>query len=108
MIIECPGCGKRISDKYHSCPHCGVDIRGSGEGISQEAVARRRAIQRNYRIQAQMYIAILLTVAGCLWVWHASDGLNQYPGPVPIAALVTGAAWYIGVRLYTIFARWRR
>ena len=107
MIIECPACGKRISSKYKTCPHCGARVGDSGEGTPHEDVSRRLAMQRRYRLQAQMYASILLTLIGCVWAWASTDGLEQPPGTWPLATLAAGAAWYIGVRLYMIISRLR-
>lgn len=35
MIINCPECGKEISDKASSCPNCGYPINGNKEIINK-------------------------------------------------------------------------
>ena len=38
MLITCPECGKRISDKARTCPNCGVPIEaiGGSSGLSDQ------------------------------------------------------------------------
>ena len=34
-LIQCPECGREISDKAMACPHCGVPIRQLSQGYPQ-------------------------------------------------------------------------
>ena len=38
MLITCPECGKRMSDKARACPNCGVPIEAIGQssGLSDQ------------------------------------------------------------------------
>lgn len=108
MIVDCRSCGKRISSKYAECPHCGVDLTGSGEGLSIEEVSRREQIRHTYRIQAQLYLSILMAVAGVAWSYAASNGMETAPGALPLTLFAAGALWYVGLRIYMIYDRARR
>lgn len=108
MIIQCPNCSQRISDKHPTCPHCQLDLASSGEGLSYSEAQKRRQRLWKGRIEMHAYASILLTVAGATWMYFSSDQLSETPGTWPTATLVVGAAWYLGVRIYTIFARNRR
>lgn len=108
MIIDCPNCSKRISSKYKTCPGCGLALDSSGEGLDSDAAARRLAVKRRYRRQAQMYAAILLFVAGCAWLWGSSGGRLSEVGFWPTAVTAAGAIWYISIRVYMIFDHFRR
>ena len=108
MIIDCPNCGKRISSKYKACPGCGLSLGDSDEGLDMDAAAKRLRVQRSYRLQAQMYLSILVFVVGCAWLWGSSDGLASRLSTWPVALTAAGAFWYIGIRIYMIISRLRR
>jgi hypothetical protein len=61
MLIRCPECGKRISDKVEACPHCGAPQPASLRiaAAEQRRVAWRKAI----RITATVVIVALLASA---------------------------------------------
>ncbi len=107
MIIRCPGCGQRISNKHPHCPHCRCDLAGSGGGLSLGEAARRRRRQLKYRLDMHGYAAMLVTVAGAAWMYFASDGFDRPPGFWPVTCLAAGALWYVAVRVYSILASLR-
>ncbi len=104
MIVRCPGCGKRISNQQASCPHCGADQGASGAEASAFEAARRRRRQLRYRLEMQSYAALLLTAIGVAWMFLSGGGPDGSAGFWPIACLAVGASWYVGVRVYSIFA----
>lgn len=106
MIISCPGCGSRVSNKHAVCPHCGTALDAAiDDGISADEAQRRRRLLRRGRIELQSYLSILIMVAGASWGFVSSDYL-EYPVPFwPMAVTSTGALWYLGVRVYGIFVR---
>ena len=107
MIIRCPGCGKRISNRHKICPQCRCDLVGSGEGLSVDEARIRRHRQTRYRLEMHSYAAILVTVIGVAWVYFSSDGFDRAPGFWPTSCLVAGALWYLSVRVYSIFIKLR-
>lgn len=108
MIVDCPNCGKRISNRYSACPHCKLRLdETANEGLSQEEASRREGIRRRYRVQAQAYASILLALIGVVWAYASSDGMEQAPGLPPVALFVAGGLWYFGLRVYMIFQRVR-
>jgi len=61
MLIRCPECGKRISDRVEACPNCGAPQPASLRiaAAEQRRVARRKAV----RITATVVIVALLAAA---------------------------------------------
>ncbi len=108
MIVRCPGCRRRVSNKQSRCPYCRADLDGSGGGLSAEQAARRQRRRLGYRLELHSYAAMLLTVAGAGWMFVSSDGFDRAPGFWPTATMVAGAIWYVAVRVYWIFTRLRR
>lgn len=92
-IIQCPACGKKISNKAAACPHCGVDKQSNGQP------ARRPRGKKKANLMTQQLIAVSIFIAGALWM--ISIHLAATPRPYPIAALVftaTGGIWYLLTR----------
>ncbi|MDJ0655521.1 MAG: hypothetical protein QNJ40_15265 [Xanthomonadales bacterium] len=106
MIIKCPNCSQRISNKAHACPHCGLDM-GSGEGLSADQAAERVRRDRKYRLDMNTYGAMAVTMAGAIWMYFSSDGLTGEIGFWPTACLAAGALWYVAVRVYSIALRFK-
>ena len=61
MLIRCPECGKRISDKVEACPNCGAPQPASLRiaALEKRRVARRKAI----RILATVVIVAIVATA---------------------------------------------
>ena len=51
-IIECPNCGKKVSDKAPKCPHCGYEVMAN--------TSKDNSLIKKYAIVAGVFIGILL------------------------------------------------
>lgn len=107
MIIRCPSCNERISNKNQTCPHCELDLTGSGDGLSYDDVMRRKNRDANYRLAMHSYGALGLTTVGAIWSWAAADQMSQGPGNWPLLTLAAGGTWYIVVRLVMLVRKIR-
>lgn len=105
MIITCPSCGQRVSNKNPACPHCEYDLSGAGEGLSYDEAKRRQQRDFSYLLAMHSYGALALTTVGAIWSWVASEQMSRAPGLWPTAVLAAGALWYIVVRLVMITRR---
>ncbi len=51
-IIECPNCGKKVSDKAPKCPHCGYEVKAN--------TSKDNSVIIKYAIVAGIFIVVLL------------------------------------------------
>lgn len=66
-LIDCPECGKRISDKAESCPNCGVPIR------------RRKDPENSKKNPALVVVAIIGAIVAVVVLLSAgSDFLHAF------------------------------
>lgn len=107
MIISCPSCQERISNKSKACPHCRLDLSGSGDGLSLDQAEERVRRQLKYKLDMHGYASILMTVAGATWIYFSSDGLAGQIGFWPTACMAAGALWYVSVRVYSVVIKFR-
>jgi len=81
MLIRCPECGKRISDRVEVCPYCGIPQPASLRiaALKQRRVARRKAI----RIIATVLTGVVLVAViafAALYRWPVSYEVGTVTG----------------------------
>lgn len=107
-IINCPGCGRRISDKSTFCAHCELPL----DEMSQEDVNRlklRRWRRRVFQAKNATYLAMTALVVGALWWWLAEpQGWEMPPPVVAIVLAALGAVGYVGARGWLFWLKLRR
>lgn len=72
MLINCPECGKEVSDKAPYCPHCGIEIAAGRSQEPAEAPARppmREPEQKNSHKWVWI-LSLLLAVIACGVVFY--------------------------------------
>ncbi len=98
-LIDCPSCGKKMSNKSAECPHCGFSKSASPE--AQDRMLARKAATRFRRLQmGQMLAVLLLMIGGGLW-WFGSTGSGTSAG----MQLAVGQTLLILAVLLYIFTR---
>lgn len=102
MIVQCPSCRERISSRHETCPHCGYNSAAGEEAARAESHYRRRL---SARIQAQLYLAMLLTVIGVLGFFTAEAEAWRRAS---VYALAGGIVWYLALRAFMIYQQVRR
>lgn len=55
MLIQCPECQQRISDRARVCPQCGYPIVGSGDPVKDYHRARMHRVM--------VVILVIMTIA---------------------------------------------
>lgn len=93
-LTNCPSCGKRISDKAKSCPHCGF-VRGKA---SAEDLIRKKNLQRFQKgqsIQNQSMLAMLLFIGGFGFMYWGGVKPGDTQHTLAIGSSVVGFFWYI-------------
>lgn len=95
-IVNCPSCGKPISDKAKVCSHCNFDFANQDpEYVQRKAnLAKFNQLQK---LQNQSMLAILLFVIGAYFAFLGEfpdddTGMLMYNASVGVTAL--GFIWY--------------
>ena len=93
-LIDCPSCGKKISDKATNCSHCGFAIGYA----SEEDIVRKQQMQRFNKIQSlqnQSMLAMLMFVAGFgMWYWGGEQPTDLQQN-LAVGCSVIGFVWYL-------------
>lgn len=107
-LINCPNCGKRISDQSTFCAHCELPL---GE-LSEADVTRleaRRWRRRVWQSKNVTYAAMTALVIGAIWWWLAEPQGWTLPPPVlPIGLIVLGGVAYLAGRVWLFWLKMER
>ena len=101
-LIECPECGKMISDKAKSCPNCGYPIYFPVGGEIEEEIfdeeeteeenidrhSDSQEIEDNTENRKMTAISILLAIAGFALALWINDGIGLV---VPLVMFIASA-----------------
>lgn len=88
-IINCPGCGRRISDQSSSCAHCNLTLgEMSDDDIKQ--LERRRWRQRVFVVRNVTYLGMAALLVGAIWWFMLSTGGATQSPPLFSAVLLGG------------------
>lgn len=98
-IINCPDCGKKVSDKAASCEHCGFMLSAHDAESLQRKMMMKKSEKLNALIGQQM-AAILLFIAGIAATFYdwSPEGWTRF---MPIVAMIgagAGFIWYVITR----------
>ncbi len=105
MIVNCPSCGKRISNKHRACPHCNFDVSGSGAGVPLELAAGRVRQQRLASVRTQSYLSMMVTMIGLACIWYETGGLFLPEATWSLFLFGAGALWYLVTRVIWFWLR---
>jgi hypothetical protein len=103
-LIDCPSCGKKMSDKAQSCQHCGF---GLGTADSED-IARKQSLNKylkTQKVQTQSMIAMLLFVAGFGFMYWGNAEPGGMQHNLAIGASILGFVWYIVNRVRLILLK---
>ena len=75
-LIKCPECGKEISDRAVSCPHCGYPIKSLSR--EKESVNEYAVILEDYKASIVKCIKIVREVTG-LGLKEAKEAVEKVP-----------------------------
>lgn len=85
-LVNCPECGKQVSDLASSCPHCGCPLKGVSAPPGQSAPSNRGSGRRKTH-PAVMLLAIILLVGGVGGIYLFWRSLNSDSAAPPTAGL---------------------
>lgn len=103
-LIDCPSCGKKISDKAESCQHCNFAI---GQA-SAEDVARKNALNsylKKQKIQNQSMLAMLLFVGGFGFMYWGNTTAEELQFKLAFGVATVGFIWYVVNRVRLVFLK---
>ena len=86
MLIECPECGRQVSDQAESCPHCGHPHKSFTQKIPPSAQPKRHVGRRGCLI-ALGILALLGVIGSFLPGGRHSGNASQNYGPSYIERL---------------------
>ena len=103
-LIDCPSCGKKISDKAQQCNHCHFDVGNA----DPEQLARKeglRRYQQRQRLQNHSMLALLLFIAGFAYVYFADVNPETVQYKSAVAVSIVGVVWYLVNRVRLVLAK---
>ena len=92
-LIDCPACGKKVSDKAKQCPHCDFAVSSA----DAEALLRKqkmRRYQKLSRIQYQSIFAILMFVTGFGFMFWGGASPGDQQHNIALGVCTAGFIWY--------------
>lgn len=82
-LINCPQCGKQVSDKAPKCPHCGLDMTVPYAPPKEDAVIQEGSSKKPRKVWPAFAIVVgcIAIVAAALWffVFHDTKKANETP-----------------------------
>ena len=103
-LIQCPECGKQISDMAPSCPHCGRPARLDVDPVDK--------IPKRYKT-ATIYAVILILLGAFVLALNAARGYRTggYAGNwiafiIGVVFMASGFSWLAAIRL-TVWWRYK-
>ena len=103
-LVDCPACGKKISDKAAACQHCNFAI---GQADAED-IARKNALQlylKKQKIQNQSMLAMLLFVGGFGFMYWGGVTTEDVQFKLAFAVAALGFVWYIVNRVRLVFLK---
>lgn len=100
-LINCPSCGKKISDKAAECQHCGFGVgTASDEDLSRKANLRK--YKKSHSIQNQSMVAMLMFVSGFLFMFWGDTTPADVQYQIAFGCSTVGFFWYVINRIRLI------
>tara|TARA_A200000159_G_scaffold141565_1_gene144464 strand:+ start:630 stop:1064 length:435 start_codon:yes stop_codon:yes gene_type:complete len=92
-LIDCPSCGKKMSDKAKTCPNCDFSYgEASVEDIERKENMKR--FKKMHSIQNQSMLAMLLFIGGFGFMYWGGVAPGDTQHSAALMACVIGFLWY--------------
>ena len=101
-IKECLECGKRISSRAESCPHCGYSGSSDDQDVMRRERARRRKKMGALQLQLGLAMTLLIISAGVMIMQSNSVRGWAMPSAWAMGGALVAVIWYgvTRVRIY--------
>ena len=80
-LVKCSECGKEISDKALTCPHCGNPIQAIRNA---QIVERNKAYSKQFNLQIRLYNILAFLGCCCLGIYLIRDTFRWWAFGVDI------------------------
>lgn len=103
-LIDCPSCGKKISDKSEKCPHCDFAVKSA----SAEDIQRKQSMQRYEKLrslQNQSMLAMLIFILGFGFMYWGGTSPGDTQHNLAMGACVVGFLWYAINRVRVVIVK---
>ena len=103
-LIDCPACGKKISDKAEVCQHCGFGVKDA----SADDVLRKQQMQRFKKmasLQNQSMLAMLLFILGFGFMYWGDVRPGDTQHNIAIGTCIIGFVWYVVNRVRIVILK---
>ena len=77
MLIQCPGCGNRISDKAHACPKCGYIPQKNNAAHAPKSSSRRTGIIISVCSGTILFLALIAIFGMRMWGEKRDQGIAE-------------------------------
>ncbi len=105
-LINCPHCGKKISDQLEICNHCSTPLTNNISKATTDSQLKLNRMKRTYSLQMQAMAGVILFLVGIfLWYFVGQQGLNKLSHFIELALAAIGAVWYLVSRIRIIANR---
>lgn len=92
-LINCPDCGKEVSENAPACPKCGAPIAGAQESAGS-GVAQLQTIQEtSKKFKIHSLLAVTVLIIGCTIIVVAKNAGSE-TGPTGPLLVTAGLFWY--------------
>lgn len=99
-LINCPECGKGVSNSAPSCPNCGVPIASAREAVA--AGAPLTTVQgTSKKLKSHTLGSVVAIVVGVVWLMgqiNSNEAGGEQPGAIPSLLIGGGFVWYFITR----------
>ena len=102
MLIDCPACKKKISDKANTCPHCGFAV-GADDAAAILEREKRKRYDQHQSLQTQSFVAV--SVYYWLWLIGGAPEVGGTQHSIGMLMLFLGFLWYVVNRARIAFIK---
>lgn len=103
MLIDCPACKKKISDKAKVCQHCDFAV-GAVDADSLLRQKKQAQYAKHQSLQMQSFVAVIVFLAGFALMYLEPDvRSNQHS--LGMLLCVIGFIWYIVNRVRLVMIK---
>ncbi|RUO81285.1 hypothetical protein CWI84_00545 [Idiomarina tyrosinivorans] len=103
-LIQCPSCGKRMSSKAKTCPHCQFVTAGqSQDDLKRESIRLKQ--QKVDKINSQSMLALLIAIAGFAYFFLQQPTLKTPTYFLSVGAILVGVFGFLINRVRLVLVK---
>ena len=94
-LINCPDCGKEISESAPACPGCGSPIADRKEAVGSGVQHLTTVQETSKKFKVHTMLSVTLLIVGIVLLFGDVQEPGSDPSPVPFAMVSIGLTWYL-------------